>query len=74
MCEICHRRRCAPACPSRRSRVIGRCAACREAIYDHEPALRDEGDGQLYHAECLESRSPAALLSLFGITLTEVEE
>ena len=73
MCEICHRRRCPPPCPSRKSSSVGQCALCREPITADEPALVDAADGRLVHAECLENRSPIALLACFGVTLTELE-
>lgn len=73
MCDICHRRRCPPACPSNEAGKIGRCALCREPITEAEPALVDAADGRLFHAECLENRSPVTLLAHFGITLTELE-
>lgn len=66
MCSVCFQTPCHPRCPNApEPRPLMRCAECGEGIYEGDDYY-DTGDGSGICRECMEDKSTAELMGLFG--------
>ena len=64
MCKLCGRRTCASSCPNAENGIVGKCCMCGDEILRSDSVV--VVDGEMYHAECLDSKDVVTLLRFFG--------